>query len=48
MTTLEELRRVPLFEGLADEHLREVLEEGSEEFVAAGEVGGWEGDPVEH
>jgi signal transduction histidine kinase len=48
VTTLEELRRVPLFEGLTDEQLREVLEEGSEEFVPAGEVGGREGEPVEH
>ena len=28
MTTLEELRQVPLFKGLTDEELREVLEEG--------------------
>jgi signal transduction histidine kinase len=48
MTTLEELRRVPLFEGLTDEQLREVLEEGSEEFIPAGEVGGREGEPVDH
>ncbi|MDP8950238.1 MAG: cyclic nucleotide-binding domain-containing protein, partial [Actinomycetota bacterium] len=48
MTTLDELRRVPLFEGLTDEQLREVLEEGSEELVPAGEVGGREGEPVEH
>ena len=48
MTTLEELRGVPLFKGLTDEHLREVLEEGSEEFVPAGEIGGREGEPVEH
>ncbi len=48
MTTLEELRRVPLFEGLTDEQLREVVEEGSEELVPAGEVGGREGEPVEH
>jgi CRP-like cAMP-binding protein len=48
VTTLEELRRVPLLKGLTDEQLREVLEEGSEEFVPAGEVGGREGEPVEH
>ena len=48
MTTLEELRRVPLLKGLTDEQLREVLEEGSEEFVPAGEVGGREGEPVQH
>jgi CRP-like cAMP-binding protein len=48
VTTLEELRRVPLFDGLSDEQLREVLEEGSEEFVPAGEAGGREGEPVDH
>ncbi|HKH39575.1 MAG TPA: hypothetical protein VKA82_20655 [Rubrobacter sp.] len=48
MTTLEELRQVPFFEGLTDEKLREVLEEGSEEFIPAGEVGGREGEPVDH
>ena len=48
MTTLEELRQVPLFEGLTEEHLREVLEEGSEAFIPAGEVGGREGEPVDH
>jgi CRP-like cAMP-binding protein len=48
VTTLEELRQVPLFEGLTDEKLREVLEEGSEEFIPAGEVGGREGEPVDH
>ena len=48
MTTLEELRQVPLFKGLTDEELREVLEEGSEEFIPAGEVGGREGEPVDH
>ena len=48
MTTLEELREVPLFKGLTDEELREVLEEGSEEFIPAGEVGGREGEPVDH
>ena len=48
MTTLEELRQVPLFKGLTGEELREVLEEGSEEFIPAGEVGGREGEPVDH
>jgi hypothetical protein len=37
VATLEELRQVPLFEGLSDEKLREVLEEGAEEFIPAGE-----------
>ena len=48
MTTLKELRQVPLFEGLTDEQLGEVLEEGSEAFIPAGEVGGREGEPVDH
>jgi signal transduction histidine kinase len=48
VTTLEELRQVPLFKGLTDEELREVLEVGSEEFIPAGEVGGREGEPVDH
>jgi signal transduction histidine kinase len=48
VTTLEELRQVPLFEGLTEGQLREVLEEGSEEFIPAGEVGGREGEPVDH
>jgi signal transduction histidine kinase len=48
VTTLEELRRAPLLGGLTDEQLREVLEEGSEEFIPAGEVGGREGEPVDH
>jgi signal transduction histidine kinase len=48
VTTLEDLRGVPLFKGLTDEQLRGVLEEGSEEFVPAGEVGGREGEPVEY
>ena len=48
MTTVEELRQVPLFRGLTDEELREVLVEGSEEFIEAGEVGGREGEPVDH
>jgi signal transduction histidine kinase len=48
VTTLEDLRGVPLFKGMTDEQLRVVLGEGSEEFVPAGEVGGREGEPVEH
>ena len=48
MTTLEELRRVPLFGGLTEEQIHEVLEEGSERLVPAGEVNGREGEPVEH
>jgi signal transduction histidine kinase len=48
VTTLEELRQVSLFRGLTDEELREVLVEGSEEFIEAGEVGGREGEPVDH
>jgi signal transduction histidine kinase len=48
VTTLEELRQVSLFEGLTDEKLREVLEEGSEHFIPAGEVGGREGEAVDH
>ncbi|HEV3477000.1 MAG TPA: ATP-binding protein [Rubrobacteraceae bacterium] len=48
MTTLEDLRGVPLFKGMTDEQLRVVLGEGSEEFVPAGEVGGREGEPVEY
>jgi signal transduction histidine kinase len=48
VTTLEELRQVPLFRGLTDEELREVFVEGSEEFIEAGEVGGREGEPVDH
>ena len=47
MTTFEELRRIELFDGLADTELREVLERGSEKVVPAGEVNGREGDPVE-
>ena len=49
MTALtDELRRVPLFEGLADDELRWVAERGSEKRVRAGEVNGREGEPVEH
>ena len=39
---------MPLFEGLTDEQLREVLEVGFERFVPAGKVGGREGEPVDH
>jgi len=48
MATLEELRRVPLFDGLTEGQLRETLERGSEKFVPAGEINGREGEPVEH
>ena len=48
MTTLDALRRVPLFDGLSDEELGRVLEEGEEKLVRAGEVNGREGEPVEH
>ncbi|HET7273083.1 MAG TPA: cyclic nucleotide-binding domain-containing protein, partial [Rubrobacter sp.] len=48
MTTIEQLRRIPLFEGLSDGQLHETFEAGSEIFVPAGGVGGREGEPVEH
>ena len=48
MTTFEELRTVPVLDSLSDEVLRVVLERGEERFVAAGEVNGREGEPVEH
>jgi signal transduction histidine kinase len=48
VTTLKELRQVPLFKGLTDKELREVLAEGSEKFIPAGEVGGREGEPVDN
>jgi CRP-like cAMP-binding protein len=48
VTTLEELRRMPLLQGLSDEQLRQAFEEGSEQFVPEGSVGGREGEPVEH
>ena len=47
MTTLDELRRVPLLDGLSAGELERVLEEGSEKVVLAGEVNGREGEPVE-
>jgi signal transduction histidine kinase len=46
--TFDELRRIPLFEGLSDEALREVAGQGLEKFVPAGGVNGREGEPVEH
>ena len=48
MTTLEELRRSPLFDGLADEQLARVIEEGWEVRVHRGEVYAREGEPIEH
>ena len=48
MTTFDELRRIPLFDGLSDTDLGEVLEQGLEKVVPAGEVNGREGEPVEH
>ena len=47
MTTFDELRRIELFDGLADAELRGVLERGTEKVVPAGEVNGREGEPVE-
>jgi len=48
MTTFDELRRIPLFDGLSDTELEIVLQSGSEKLVAAGELNGREGEPVEH
>ena len=48
MTTFDELRRISLFDGLSDSELEGVLQNGSEKVVAAGEVNGREGEPVEH
>jgi signal transduction histidine kinase len=48
VTTLDELRRIPLFDGLSEGALLEVTRQGSEKFVPAGEVNGREGEPVEH
>jgi signal transduction histidine kinase len=48
VTTFDELRRIPLFEDLSDDALREVARLGSEKLVSAGEVNGREGEPVEH
>ena len=48
MTTIEELRQVPLFEEFDEENLRWVLERGEERRVAAGEINRREGEPAEH
>jgi signal transduction histidine kinase len=47
-TLIGALRRIPLFEGLTDDELRWVVEQGSERLVRAGEINGREGEPVEH
>ncbi len=47
-TVIDALRRAPLFEGLTDDELRWVAEQGSEKLVRAGEVNGREDEPVEH
>ncbi len=46
--TIKALRQVPLFDGLTEEQLWWVVEQGSEKFVPAGEDGGREGEPVDH
>ncbi|HEX6710907.1 MAG TPA: cyclic nucleotide-binding domain-containing protein, partial [Rubrobacter sp.] len=48
MTTIEQLRRIPLFEGLTEEQLRETFEAGTESSVPSGGIGGREDEPVEH
>ena len=48
MTTIDELRGLPLLSGLSDEELLRVQEEGFEKVVRAGEINGQEGEPVEH
>ena len=48
MTTIDELRRIPLFEGLPDDAVLEVAGQGLEKVVPAGEVNGREGEPVKH
>ena len=48
MTSWDELRRIPLFEVLPDDALREVADRGLEKFVPAGDVNGREGEPVDH
>lgn len=48
MTTLGELRRITLFDGLTDAALAGVLENGFEKYVPAGEVNGREGEPAEY
>jgi len=48
VTTLDELRRVPLFDGFSEAELASILEGSEEKLVRAGEVNGREGEPVEH
>ena len=48
MTAFEELRGMPLFSGLSDGELQEVVAEGDEVRVGRGEVYAREGEPVEH
>ncbi len=48
VTKLEELRRSTLFEGMTDEQLAEVIEQGSEARVPRGAVYAREGEPIEH
>jgi len=48
MTSIDELSWIPLFEGLTDDELGCVAENGSEKLVPAGQVNGREGEPVEH
>ena len=48
MTAFDELRRIPLFEGLSDGDLEQVARLSSEKFVPAGEVNGREGEPAEY
>ena len=48
MTAFEELRGMPLFAGLSDGELQEVVAEGDEVRVGRGEVYAREGEPVEH
>ena len=48
MTSIEELRRSSLFDGLSDEKLRRVIAEGTEMRVPRGEVFAKEGEPIEH
>jgi len=47
LISFDELRRIPLFEGIPDKDLRDVAERGSEKFVPAGEINGREGEPVD-
>jgi signal transduction histidine kinase len=48
LTTVEELRRSSLFDGLTDEQLRRVIEEGSEVRVPRGELYAREGESIGH